>query len=312
MTAADIFLEQGRGGGVLGYKGGSGKATGQHDGRKEQSDGMKSLFDGKEKGAHGHLLKGAIRSVNSPNSAHQQTGGARHQRGGVVKNRRSGNWSSSGHGPPGNWSSGNIQDGKRHGNWGTMKEVKERSFVFGGNQSSGSPSSNTVTRHDVKISAAQVQSTRVEEKSELMKTLQVSYKESLSGFGLQTRTSSSSAASTERCEREERLRQLEQRVSELEQQFVEEKAGRETLLAIVERVLAGEVVEEKYLELKLVRLIRDTRRKISRFEQIRRGVSPDLNGNGTPEEKLVSKYDKSLHDVSSKAGRHPGKKCSRF
>ena len=49
MTAADIFLEQGRGGGVLGYKGGSGKATGQHDGRKEQSDGMKSLFDGKEK-----------------------------------------------------------------------------------------------------------------------------------------------------------------------------------------------------------------------------------------------------------------------
>ena len=101
-------------------------------------------------------------------------------------------------------------------------------------------------------------------------------------------------------------------MSELEQQFVEEKAGRETLLAIVERVLAGEVVEEKYLELKLVRLIRDTRQKISRFEQIRRGVSPDLNGNGTPEEKLISKYDKSLHDVSSKAGRHPGKKCSRF
>ena len=57
----------------------------------------------------------------------------------------------------------------------------------------------------------------------------------------------------------------------------------------MERVLAGEVVEEKDIEHKLVRLIQDIKVKVMRSEQIGQVVSADLNGNETPEEKLGSK-----------------------
>ena len=51
-------------------------------------------------------------------------------------------------------------------------------------------------------------------------------------------------------------------MSELEHQFVEEKAAKETLLTSMERVLSGEAVDEKDFELKLVRLIQDIKVKV--------------------------------------------------
>ena len=114
------------------------------------------------------------------------------------------------------------------------------------------------------------------------------------------------------------MRQLEQRVSGLEQQFVQEKSANETLLASVERVLAGKVVEEKDLESKLVKLIRDIKMKIIKSEVIGQVVSADFNGSETPEERLGSKHHKSPHvkaDVKVKSsntysvtGRYPGKR----
>ena len=88
----------------------------------------------------------------------------------------------------------------------------------------------------------------------------------------------------------------------------------------VERVLAGEVVEEKDIEHKLVRLIQDIKVKVMRSEQIGQVVSADLNGNETLEEKLSTEYCKSPHaevnikarscNASSVAGHHSGKKLS--
>ena len=88
----------------------------------------------------------------------------------------------------------------------------------------------------------------------------------------------------------------------------------------VERVLAGEVVEEKGIEHKLVRLIQDIKVKVMRSEQIGQVVSADLNGNETLEEKLSTEYCKSPHaevnikarscNASSVAGHHSGKKLS--
>merc|ERR1719193_2904293 len=83
-------------------------------------------------------------------------------------------------------------------------------------------------------------------------------------------------------EQEERMKQLEQRVGDLEQQLAEEKVEKETLLASVERALVGEAGEETCSELKLVRLIHDLKTKILRHEQ---KVSLDLNGNETPAAK---------------------------
>ena len=76
------------------------------------------------------------------------------------------------------------------------------------------------------------------------------------------------------------MKQLEHRVGVLEQQLREEKAAKETLLASVERALAG---EETCSELKLVRLIHAIKAKILRQQGEKVG-SLDLNGNETPTE----------------------------
>ena len=90
------------------------------------------------------------------------------------------------------------------------------------------------------------------------------------------------------------MKQLEQRVGDLEHQLGKEKAAKETLLASVERALMGEAVEEICSELKLVRLIQDLKSKILRREQGQQMGSLDLNGNETPAEvNAAAKYCKS-------------------
>ena len=90
------------------------------------------------------------------------------------------------------------------------------------------------------------------------------------------------------------MKQLEQRVGDLEQQLGKEKAAKEALLASVEKALVGEALEETCSELKLVRLIQDIRTKILRREQPEQMVSLDLNGNETPAEgSSATKYCKS-------------------
>ena len=90
------------------------------------------------------------------------------------------------------------------------------------------------------------------------------------------------------------MKQLEQRVGDLEQQLAEEKVEKDTLLASVERALLGEAVEETCSELKLVRLIQDFKTKIQRHEQGENAVYLDLNGNETPAEgNGVAKHCKS-------------------
>ena len=90
------------------------------------------------------------------------------------------------------------------------------------------------------------------------------------------------------------MKQLEQRVGDLEQQLGEEKAAKETLLASVERALAGEGVEATCSEFKLVRLIQDFKTKIQRHEQGEKAVYLDLNGNETPAEgNAAAKHCKS-------------------
>ena len=322
----DVLPQQGRGGGVKGSRGEGLKVLGQHDGRK-------TPWDGKDIWAEGNLQKGAIGSANSPHGAHHQAGpGKAQQKGGEGgRNWGGGNWSS-GNGPPGNWSSGNIQNGKKEalqlcqghvgnvlrGTVGTasksLARVKNPSFAFDGNHS-----------------VIQAQHKHVEEKPDLTKILQTN--ETVSDSGLETvssltsegrsraqgaGSSSKPLSTTESFQQDERLRQLEQRVSGLEQQFVQEKSANETLLASVERVLAGKVVEEKDLESKLVKLIRDIKMKIIKSEVIGQVVSADFNGSETLEEKLDPKHHKSPHvkvDVKVKSsntcsvtGRHPGKR----
>ena len=192
----------------------------------------------------------------------------------------------------------------------SLARVKNPSFAFDGNHS-----------------VIQAQHKHVEEKPDLTKTLQTN--ETVSDSGLETvssltsegrsraqgaGSSSKPLSTTESFQQDERLRQLEQRVSGLEQQFVQEKSANETLLASVERVLAGKVVEEKDLESKLVKLIRDIKMKMIKSEV----VSADFNGSETPEERLGSKHHKSPHvkaDVKVKSsntysvtGHYPGKR----
>lgn len=237
--------------------------------------------------------------------------------------------------PPGNENPGSIQDGKREalqlckgriGNneqrGAALKSSKSETgrenpaFVFGGNLSTVPSTSEKWT--DVKTSLSQVRPAHFKEIPDLAKALQTAVKETVSDSGLHTTTnfkvgfdatipnSTVSRIGGEQ-EEEERMKQLEQRVAVLEQQLREEKAAKETLLASVERALAGEVTCS---ELKLVRLIHDIKAKILR-QQGEKVISLDLNGNETPTEgSAAAKHCKGgspnigriLHaDVGSKA-----------
>ena len=183
-------------------------------------------------------------------------------------------------------------------------------FVFGGNLSTVPSTSESWTH--VKTPANQAQPAHLKKIPDLAKALQTAVKETVSDSVLYTTTNfkvgpngmrpnsessprtgseSSPRTGSGRQHQEERMKQLEQRVEDLEQQLGKEKAAKETLLASVERALAGEAVEEMCSEFKLVRLIHDIKTKILWREQ---KVSLDLNGNETPAEgNGVAKYCKS-------------------
>jgi len=239
-----------------------------------------------------------------------------------------GNWPP-GNGPPGNRLHGNelpssIQDGKREalqlckgrvGNneqrGAVLKSSKsdtgreKPTFVFGGNLST--VPSTSESRTPVKTPANQAQPAHLKKIPDLAKALQTAVKETVSDSVLHTTTNfkvgpnamMSNSETSPRTgsggqDQEERMKQLEQRVGDLEQQLGEEKAAKETLLASVERALAGEGVEATCSEFKLVRLIQDFKTKIQRHEQGEKAVYLDLNGNETPAEgNAAAKHCKS-------------------
>jgi len=207
--------------------------------------------------------------------------------------------------PPGNENPGSIQDGKREalqlckGRVGSNEQRgaalkssnsetgrEKPTFIFGGNLS-------TVPSTSEKWNdGSQVRPALFKEIPDLAKALQTAVKETVSDSRLHTnnnlkigdevtRPSSTVTRTGGGQEKEERIKQLEQRVGDLEQQFREEKAANETLLASVERALNGEAVET-CSELKLVRLIHCIKAKILRCEQGEKVVSLDLNGNEAP------------------------------
>ena len=224
---------------------------------------------------------------------------------------------SSGSWPPGNRPPGSIQDGKREAlqlckkrigcneqmgaalkSSNSETEREKPTFVFGGNLSTV-PSTSEKWTDDSHARPA-----HFKEIPDLAKALQTSLKETLSESRLHTtnnvkvsvvakRPSSAVSKTGGGQEKEERIKQLEQRVGDLEQQFREEKAAKETLLASVERVLAGEAVEETCSELKLANLIHDITAKILRREQGGKLFSLDLNGNEAQvEDSTVDKNGK--------------------
>ena len=230
-------------------------------------------------------------------------------------NKFSGNGSSDsrhpGNRPPSNENpgAGSIQDGKREavqlckGRIGSndqrgaaLKSSKSETgrenpaFVFGGNLSTVPSTSEKWT--DVETSVSQARPAHFKEIPDLAKALQTAVKETASDSRLHTTTnfkvgfdatrpnSTVSRTGGGQEKEEERMKQLEHRVGVLEQQLREEKAAKETLLASVERALAG---EEICSELKLVGLIHDIKTKILRQQGEKVG-SLDLNGNETPTE----------------------------
>ena len=178
-------------------------------------------------------------------------------------------------------------------------------FVFGGNLST--VPSTSESRTPVKTPANQAQPAHLKKIPDLAKALQTAVKETVSDSVLHTTTNfkvgpnammsnseTSPRTGSEGQDQEERMKQLEQRVGDLEQQLGEEKAAKETLLASVERALAGEGVEATCSEFKLVRLIQDFKTKIQRHEQGEKAVYLDLNGNETPAEgNAAAKHCKS-------------------
>ena len=248
-------------------------------------------------------------------------------------NRIGGKWSSS-HGPLCSGSSGNIRETKREAfhvykEGGinqqrgvsmtapkSLVEFKEPSSVSGGTVLKLLPISKK-PRHQVEASVVEAQPPHFKKNLGSARTLQDSINRSgtVNDFGLQiraevrqgldqTRQNQGTCPGTEMCGQDERLRLLEQRLTKLEQQIVEQKAAEEILLASVERVLAGEEVEEKDLELKLVNLLHHFRRKVSE------GVaSLDVNGNGLTRRNFVSNplhSDVKQADTSNVARQHPG------
>ena len=226
---------------------------------------------------------------------------------------------SSGNRAPRNELPGSIQDGKREalqlckGHIGSNEQrgavlngskfeagrVKQ-TFVFGGNLSTVPSPSEKWTP------AVQAQPAHIKEIPDLAKALQTAVKETVSdsrlhaitnfNVGLDATRLKSEAMSRRGGEghQEERIKQLEQRVGDLEQQLAEEKAAKETLLANVERVLAGKAMEETTSEVKLVRLVHDIMTKIPREEQDEQVVPLDQNGNETPAEgDAAAKYCKN-------------------
>jgi len=232
--------------------------------------------------------------------------------------------------PPRNEVPGNIQDGKREalqlckGHIGSSEQRGavlngsksdagrgKQTFVFGGNLTTVPTTSEKWTH--VKPPANQAQPEHIKEIPDLAKALQTAVKETMSDYRLHTTTNfkaglDATILNPEAMSRrgggeqqEERMKQLEQRVGDLEQQLAEEKVEKETLLASVERALVGEAMEETCSELKLVRLIHDIKAKIMRREQGEQVVPLDLNGNETPAEgDAAAKYCRS---ESSNSGR---------
>jgi len=234
---------------------------------------------------------------------------------------------SSGSWPPGNRPPGSIQDGKREAlrlckkrigcneqmgaalkSSNSETEREKPTFVFGGNLSTVPSTSEKWT------DGSHARPAHFKEIPDLAKALQTSLKETLSESRLHTtnnvkvsvvatRPSSAVSKTGGGQEKEERIKQLEQRVGDLEQQFREEKAAKETLLASVERVLAGEAVEETCSELKLANLIHDITAKILRREQGGKLVSLDMNGNEAQLED--STVDKNGRRGSPNIERNP-------
>lgn len=200
----------------------------------------------------------------------------------------------------------------------SLVEFKEPSSVSGSNLITVPPISKKKPRHQVEASVVEAQPPHVKKNLGSARTLQDSINRSgtVNDFGLQiraeirqglhqTRQNQGTCPGTEMCGQDERLRLLEQRLAKLEQQIVEQKAAEEILLASVERVLAGEEVEEKDLELKLVNLLHHFKRKV----QVSEGVaSLDVNGNGLTRRNFVSNplhSDVKQADTSNVARQHP-------
>ena len=317
--------EQGRGGGINSLRG----EDRQGDGRNGLRGGRNCLRGGRDTWGQSGPHHGATGIVKVTRSAYQQEGG-----GGT--NRIGGKWSSS-HGPLCSGSSGNIRETKREafhvykeGGINQQRGVsmtapkslvgfKELSSVSGSNLSTVPPISKEKPRHQVEASVVEAQPPHVKKNLGSARTLQDSINRSgtVNDFGLQiraeirqglhqTRQNQGTCPGTEMCGQDERLRLLEQRLAKLEQQIVEQKAAEEILLASVERVLAGEEVEEKDLELKLVNLLHHFKRKV----QVSEGVaSLDVNGNGLTRRNFVSNplhSDVKQADTSNVARQHPG------
>ena len=233
----------------------------------------------------------------------------------------------------------NIQDGKSEalqlckghvGNHEQRTVVREQpSFIFGGNLSTVPPTPKEWPQ------VGQAQPEYSKKIPNLAKALQTAVKETVVDFGQKTmdfktglkasRSSSETQASRGGERQEEMIMQLEQRVTNLEKQLGKEKAAKEVLLASVERVLEGELVEEKDFEFKLVRLVHDIKTKVMVMsEQNGQRVSLDLNGNEIPRRKGNVAHSRNepadnqrilLKDVNTKvrprddftvARQHPG------